>query len=34
MILELIQNVALLVTLAVGLQILARRFEGQPLFYG
>ncbi|RJO64963.1 MAG: PAS domain-containing protein [Myxococcales bacterium] len=34
MILELIQNVALLVTLAVGLQILARRFEGRPLLYG
>lgn len=34
MILELIQNIALLVTLAVGLQILARRFESQPTLYG
>jgi two-component system, cell cycle sensor histidine kinase and response regulator CckA len=34
MVLELIQNVAFLVALAVGLQMLARRMEGRPVLYG
>ncbi len=34
MILELIQNVAFLVALAVSLQILARRLAGRPMLYG
>ncbi len=34
LVLELIRNIALLVALGVGLQMLARRTEGRPLLYG